>query len=100
MKCRHDLCKIGWIDADETSGWTNLKDYKKKNPSWIVYTVGYLVERPSKKTDFYILANSHLPDTGAWGGLNRIPKGMVVSVEVLLKKITCGEPVDQDSSNT
>jgi hypothetical protein len=100
VTCTHDLVKVGWVDADETSGWTNLEDYKKKNPSWIIHTVGYLVEKPSKKTDFYILANSHLPDTGVWGGLNRIPKGMVVSVEVLLKKIPCGETVDQDTSHS
>jgi hypothetical protein len=87
---------VSWVDADEESGWQN---YLKK-PAWVIHTIGYLVERPKVKTDFIVLANSHLPDTGCWSGINRIPKGMIVSIKTLLKNIPCGESYESDTGNT
>jgi hypothetical protein len=95
-RCLHRVVKVSWIDAEEEAGWN---EYKKK-PSWVIHTIGYLVELPKRKTDFMVLANSHLPDTNSWGGLNRIPKGMILSVETVLKSVRCGEEYDASSGYT
>jgi len=94
-KCRHRIVSVAWVDADEDSGW---QTYNKKS-AWIINTIGYLIEMPKKKTDFIVLANSHLPDTNEWSGTTRIPKGMVLSVETLMKSVSCGE-MNEDSGNT
>ena len=94
--CTHDLVRVGWVDADEKSGWHT---YNKDEPTWKIYTVGYLVEKPKTKTDFIVLANSHLPETNEWGGLNRIPKGMILSIETISKAIPCGETHGNASNN-
>ena len=78
--------KVGWIDADESSGWS---EHKEEAP-WVIYSIGYLVSMPKRKTDFIVIANSHLPDVSQWSGLSRIPKGMVLSVETLMHKVPCG----------
>ena len=94
-KCLHRIVSVAWIDADEDSGW---QTYNKKS-AWIIKTIGYLIEMPKKKTDFIVLANSHLPDANEWSGTTRIPKGMVLSVETLMKSVSCGE-MNEDSGNT
>lgn len=96
MKCVHDLVMVSWIDADEESGW---QKYEKK-PTWVIHTVGYLVERPKTKTDFVVLANSHLPDSGCWSGINRIPRGMIMSIKTLIKGVSCGEFYESNSGNS
>lgn len=95
MNCNHALVRVSWIDADHTAGWQELK----KEKPWIIYTVGYLVSSGKKKTDFVVLADSHLPDTDHWGGLNRIPMGMVLGIETLVESIPCGRTYE-DSRNT
>ena len=96
FKCRHKIVSVAWIDADESSGW---EKYKKESP-WIINTIGYLVELPKKKNDYIVLANSHLPETESWSGLNRIPKGMVIEVKTLLTTAECGYSLmDDDSLN-
>ena len=95
-QCLHDLVSVSWIDADEESGWAT---YTKK-PAWVIHSVGYLVERPKLKNDFVVLANSHLPDTGCWSGLSRIPRGMILSITTLLKKIPCGGEINENSGNS
>jgi hypothetical protein len=94
--CRHDLVMVSWVDAEEEGGW---QIYVKK-PAWVIHTIGYLVEKPKFKHDFVVLANSHLPDTGCWSGLNRIPRGMIMSITTLLKKIPCGGEISENSGNT
>jgi hypothetical protein len=93
-KCRHIVVAVYWIDADEDSGW---QTYTNKS-AWIIKTIGYLIAMPKKKTDFIVLGNSHLPDTDQWSGVTRIPKGMVLSVETLVKNVLCGE-TNEDSGN-
>ena len=41
-----------------------------------------------------------LADTGCWSGLNRIPRGMIMSITTLLKKIPCGGEISENSGNT
>jgi hypothetical protein len=94
-RCCHRLVIASWIDADEEGGWSH---YKEK-PSWIIHTVGFVVATPRKKTDFLVLANSHLPDTDSWSGLSRIPKGMLLSVETIRKNVHCGEFYDSNTGN-
>ena len=95
-KCLHRLVRVHWVDADEASGWREVT--KDQDPTWIIYTVGYLVSMPKRKTDFVVLANSHLPDVGQWSGISRIPKGMVLEIETLMSKIPCG--TYEDTGNT
>ena len=95
-KCLHRLVRVHWVDADEDSGWREVT--KDQDPTWIIYTVGYLVSMPKRKTDFVVLANSHLPDVGQWSGISRIPKGMVLETETLMSKIPCG--TYEDTGNT
>lgn len=96
MTCNHQVVRVSWIDADQHSGWHDLKDVNKK--AWVINTVGYLVSSGKKKTDFVVLADSHLPDTDQWGGLNRIPMGMVISIETLVESAPCGQ-FHEDSRN-
>jgi len=95
MKCSHKILRCSWIDADEDSGWTT---YEKKAP-WVVNTIGYLVELPKKKSDFLVLANSHLPDQNHWSGLTRIPKGMILGIETLLTAAPCGYSLKNDDTS-
>ena len=95
-KCLHRLVRVKWIDADEDSGWQEMP--KDHDPTWIIYSVGYLVSMPKRKTGFVVLANSHLPDVGQWSGISRIPKGMVLEIETLMSKIPCG--THEDTGNT
>jgi len=95
-KCLHRLVRVKWIDADEDSGWQEMP--KDHDPTWIIYSVGYLVSMPKRKTGFVVLANSHLPDVGQWSGISRIPKGMVLGIETLMSKIPCG--TYEDTGNT
>ena len=97
-KCFHRICKIEWIDADEKSGWHEYKE--ESDLPWVIYTIGYLVSIPKTKKGFYVLANSHLPDTNQWSGITRIPKGMVISLNTLMKRVPCGKLLDENSSNT
>lgn len=97
-KCFHRICKIEWIDADEKSGWHEYKE--ESDLPWVIYTIGYLVTIPKTKKGFYVLANSHLPDTNQWSGITRIPKGMVISLETLMKRVPCGKLLDENPSNT
>jgi len=85
-KCLHRIVRVSWIDAEESSGWS---EHTEEAP-WIIYSIGYLVSMPKRKTGFVVLANSHLPDVSQWSGLSRIPKGMVLSVETLMHKVPCG----------
>lgn len=87
--------RVAWIDADEKSGW---QEHKVDSP-WVIYTIGYLVALPKLKTDFYVLANSHLPDANQWSGITRIPKGMVLSAETLMARLPCGKVLDENTSN-
>ena len=95
-KCRHDLIAVSWIDAEEEAGWTVLEE----EPSWIIKTVGFLISKGRKRTDFIVMANSHLPwgDEETYSGLTRIPMGMVLDVEVVARKVSCGGYVSQDQS--
>jgi hypothetical protein len=86
MTCKHSVVRVSWIDADDTAGWAEFK----KSKTWIIHTIGYLVSSGKKKTDFVVLADSHLPDLDQWGGLNRIPRGMVLEVETLVESTPCG----------
>jgi len=86
MSCRHSVVRVSWIDAEQFSGWSTLKD----ETPWVVFTVGYLISSGKKKTDFVVLADSHLPDTDQYGGLNKIPKGMVLEIETLVEAVPCG----------
>jgi len=86
MNCLHSVVRVSWIDADNVSGWT---EFKEEAP-WVIHTIGYLVSSGKKKTDFVVLADSHLPDTDQWGGLNRIPMGMVLAIDPLLESVPCG----------
>ena len=86
MTCEHRVVRVSWIDADDTAGWAEFKESKP----WVIQTVGYLVSSGKKKTDFVVLADSHLPDLDQWGGLNRIPMGMVLGVETLVESAPCG----------
>ena len=95
-RCLHQIVQVAWIDAEEEAGW---HEHKQKIP-WVIHTIGYLVELPKRKTDFIVLANSHLPDTNTWGGLNRIPKGMILSVKTILKNVQCGEECGANSGNS
>ena len=90
------LVRVAWIDADENSGW---QEYKR-DPAWVIYTVRYLVERPKRKTDFMVLANSYLPETDTWSGISRIPKGMIISTETLLNKMPPGYTLGNSTNNT
>ena len=94
-KCLHDIVKVSWIDADEESGW---QEYNKE-AAWVIHTIGFLVEKPKLKTDFVVLANSHLPDTGVWSGLCRIPRGMVLSITTVVKNTPCGGAIDENTGN-
>ncbi len=86
VTCTHSVVRVSWIDADQSSGWS---DFKSKAP-WVIHTVGYLVSSGKKKTDFVVLADSHLPDTDQWGGLNRIPMGMVLEIQTIAESVPCG----------
>jgi hypothetical protein len=99
-KCFHRICKIEWIDADEKSGWLEYGSKEESESPWVIYTIGYLVTIPKTKKGFYVLANSHLPDTNQWSGITRIPKGMVLSFETLMSRVPCGKLLDENSSNT
>jgi hypothetical protein len=90
------LIRCAWIDADEDSGW---REYTRDS-AWVIYTVGYLVESPKRKTDFLVLANSYLPETGTWSGISRIPKGMIISIETLINKMPPGYKLADTSCNT
>lgn len=87
---------MSWIDADEESGWQSYG----KTPAWLIITVGYLVDIPIKSTEFFVLANSHLPETGEWSGISRIPKGMVVDIKKIKKSMPCGRSLDEDFGDT
>ena len=93
-KCRHSIISVRWIDSAEASVWQGYSD----KPAWVIRTVGYLIALPKKKTDFIVLGNSHLPDTDQWSGVTRIPKGMGLSVDTLMKNVSCGE-TNEDSGN-
>lgn len=95
-KCTHDIVKVSWVDADEESGWQMYN----RRAAWVIHTIGYLVERPKKKTDFAVLANSHLPDTGCWSGLVRIPRGMILSITTLIKNAPCGGEINENFGNS
>jgi len=95
-RCTHRLIRCRWIDAEESSGW---EEYKKEK-SWVIHTIGFLVDSPKKKTDFLVLANSHLPDTDEWSGLTRIPKGMILGVDTLIRGMPCGVPLEEPSNNS
>lgn len=94
--CRHDLIIVSWIDAEEEAGWNVLEE----EPSWIIKTVGFLISKGRKRTDFIVMANSHLPwgDDETYSGITRIPMGMVLDVEVVAKKVSCGGYVTEDRS--
>jgi hypothetical protein len=94
VTCRHSVVRVSWIDADDSAGWQELK----KEPTWVIHTVGYLVSSGKKKTDFVVLADSHLPDLDQWGGLNRIPVGMVLGIETLVESVPCGQ-IYEDTRN-
>jgi len=96
-QCRHKLVEVHWIDAEEDSGW---QSYEKKIP-WVIKTIGYLVEKNKTKSDFIVLANSHIPDSNTWSGLSRIPGGMVIKMKTL-STTACGYPLmnDNTSNNT
>jgi len=89
------LIRCSWIDAEEDSGWRQYT----RDPAWVIYTVGYLVERPKRKTDFLVLANSYLPETDTWSGLTRIPKGMIISTETLINKMPPGYTLGDSTNN-
>lgn len=86
MNCKHSVVRVSWIDAENSAGWQEFKD----EAPWVIHTIGYLVSSGKKKTDFIVLADSHLPDTDQWGGLNRIPMGMVLGIDTLLESVPCG----------
>ena len=93
-KCSHDIIRVEWIDADEKAGW---EVYEKK-PARVIYTIGYLIEKPKTKGEFLVLANSHLPDEDEWSGLSRIPKGMILGMETLITAAPCGHTLMDDNT--
>lgn len=95
MNCKHSVVRVSWIDADNVAGWQEFKD----EAPWVIHTIGYLVSSGKKKTDFVVLADSHLPDTDQWGGLNRIPKGMVLSIDTLLESVPCGRKYENSRNS-
>ncbi len=95
-RCTHDVCIVSWMDAEEEAGWSELGD---ESP-WIIKTIGFLVSKGRKRTDFIVMANSHLPwgDDESYSGITRIPLGMVIGVEVIARKVSCGHYISQDQS--
>lgn len=74
-----DLVLITWDDAYTEDGWQDREAYKPAEPQ-ICHTVGYVMEKNRKS--IVVAQTISENQTGArW----RIPRGMVIKIEVLRK---------------
>ena len=85
MTCEvtHPLVCVKWVDAEQTSGWSEDDPSDDED---IMYTYGLLVRKNNR---FVVLADTHLSANNEWGGLNKIPYGSVVEIDVLLDEAPC-----------
>lgn len=83
-KCgkRHDLVCVWWVDADQTSGWSEDDENEKIH---VMATYGLLIR---KDRVFVHVADTHLHGS-TWGGRNRIPRAWIRKVEVIKKDSDC-----------
>ena len=81
-KVNHPLVCVKWSDAEQTPGWS---EDDPDTDEYIMYTYGLLVRKNNR---LVVLADTHLPPD-QWGGLNKIPYGSVVEIDVLLDEAPC-----------
>lgn len=80
---KHDLVLITWDDAGELAlGWVQDSEIVPKE--LLVYSVGFLV----KKTPKHIVLASTVGEPSANTNQFQIPRKMIKSIEIILKKGT------------
>jgi hypothetical protein len=72
------IVKIVWMDAETDSGWRTAEEIEDLTVDAPCVTVGFLVRKPTKKSPFYLVANTVSADHS--NGIIKIPKVWVQSV--------------------